>query len=62
MKELEEDGAMAAGTALSPRAMENRVGHPYTHWQDSTNEMKATEQSPPAKTHIVPCCKVEEVQ
>ena len=43
--ETNEDGAIAVPAAMAPWAMKNSVEHPYTHWKDSSDEKKTTEQS-----------------
>lgn len=47
MKNLNEGGATAVPAAMAPWAMKYRVRHPYSHWQDSSDGKKTTEQSFP---------------
>ena len=53
MKGPNEDGAKAVRAAKAPWAMENSVGHSYTHLHYSSDKEKTTEQTLPTKAHII---------
>jgi len=65
MNDPNKDGATTVPAAVAPWAMKNRVGHPYTHRQDSSDGKKTTDLSLPAKIHFIvwlkKSCKLEEV-